>query len=214
VPMTPNRFPGSNVLTGVTLQPWVDNVVSHTVGGAFQGFIPIRPRSVVCDLWVHSGGTHSTTAGVSVTLPLNTIGYDRGNNWNTSTYQFTAPVSGDYLVDGLVYWLNLSSGYYVQPGYYVGATNQGAGNNVCYGDTTLRFTFGEYRQPMTAGDILYVYSYHANLLGGSSNKDVGGEVRISLIDDGITESPTTNPSPGSQIILRTSYTRTVDLLVF
>jgi len=206
-------MPGE-ILNNVTLNPWVDNVVPHTLGQAYEGIVVVRPRSVICDLWAHTGGVHSTAPGALVRLPLNTIGYDRGSNWDTSLYQMVAPVDGDYLVDGLVYWLDLSTGYYVQPGYYVGSTNQGAANNVCYGATTLRLKFGEYRQPMSQGDILYSYSYHANLSGAATNKDVGGEIRVSLIDDGVVESPTVNPSPSTQLILRTSYKRTVDLWVF
>lgn len=56
---------------------------------------------------VGSGGT--TTVLASAKVPFNAEFYDNGNNFNTSTYTFTAPVTGTYFFNASMYIQGASS---------------------------------------------------------------------------------------------------------
>ncbi len=54
----------------------------------------------------------SFTSGVTVSVPFNSIVEQKGSNYNTSTYRFTAPISGSYLVTAACQGNNLGANWY------------------------------------------------------------------------------------------------------
>ena len=55
-------------------------------------------------------GNSDATYSSGSNIPFNITGYNRGSNFNTSTYAFTAPVAGVYLFSAALY-LTSSSGF-------------------------------------------------------------------------------------------------------
>lgn len=55
-------------------------------------------------------GNSDATYSSGSNIPFNVTGYNRGSNFNTSTYAFTAPVAGAYLFSASLY-LTSSSGF-------------------------------------------------------------------------------------------------------
>jgi len=216
MPRTPYRFPGTALLTGVTLQPWVDNTVPHGLGKTYSGFILTRPTSTVCDLNVKLASAQSCAIG-EVDINLDTITWDLGSNFNTTTHRFTAPVDGDYFIQGVVSWVNM-----LQYGY----STSGYEGSVCgkyYWHTwinawtsSIKNPFHNMRQRLTQGETVKVWAFHGACAGGPNpgTQSANSELHISLVDDGVRESPTFNPAPNTNIILRVSYEQTVDLIVF
>jgi len=51
-----------------------------------------------------TSGNTSFSQNTMTTIPLNTVVFDAGSNFNTSTYRFTAPVAGNYYFYAQVYF--------------------------------------------------------------------------------------------------------------
>lgn len=83
---------------------------------------PNRPafKAFQGSTFTYSGGT-----GPAKITALDTKQFDTGNNYNTSTQRFVAPVSGLYFFFGQIYYGSGSDGYY-GAGIYVNGSQQNA----------------------------------------------------------------------------------------
>lgn len=206
---------GSRVLTGVTLSPWVDNTVPHGLGRNYSGFIPIRPRKTLCGVWVGLSGNQTIPRYWS-TVALNTTSYDWGGNWVPASYWMVAPVAGDYSVDASINYYNVSSTDWLRIGVNVnGARYEKMGGYVSTTVTWWPVTQTFPRVRVNAGEYIKLDAYR-DIVGSSTiyASMTSSYMKIGLVDDGIGESSTTNPAPETNILLRVSYTQTVDLIVF
>jgi hypothetical protein len=79
-----------NLFTNNTLRVKVDSAGRMT--NAFQP-----------SLGVYMSSTQSIASGVRTKVAFNTIDFQRGSNYNTSTYRFTAPIEGVYLIQAHLY---------------------------------------------------------------------------------------------------------------
>lgn len=208
-------FGGSVILTSVVLSPWVDNTIAHGLGRPYIGFIPIRPRGVVCNL--RAGLTASVTmAQWWNTVPLDTTSYDLGGHWDVVNHQMLAPVSGDYQFSAAIEWNTPPVGTQLRLGVNVaGSRYELHGSHVSATHTYWPVGESLTRLRTTSGSIIKLEGYHeyAGTVGVWPYENVT-RLHVALIDDGIRESPTTNPAPQTNILLRVSYTQTVDLMVF
>lgn len=73
------------------------------IDGSGRMMVPLNPAFLASN----SGGTHTTN--VNTVLDYNTAQLNRGNNYSTSTYAFTAPVAGVYYFYAQVYQQNVAA---------------------------------------------------------------------------------------------------------
>lgn len=84
---------------------WFDDTLGYVMwplsgSGVSMSTVPYRARA--------TGGTQSiAVSGTPTICHINNALSDPNSNFNTTTYQYTAPVSGDYLIIGQATW-NLS----------------------------------------------------------------------------------------------------------
>jgi hypothetical protein len=127
-----------------------------------------------------------------------------------------APVAGDYAIDAGINYYNAAVTDWIRIAINVGgARYEKMGTYIVSATTWWPITQTFPRISVNNGDVIKLEGYHQNS-GNISiyDGDYSTFLRVSLIDDGIGESPTTNPSPDTNILLRVSYTQTVDLVVF
>jgi len=123
--------------------------------------------------WFVSGsGWHTTTtAGV---LPLTTANMNIGNHFNTSTYRFTAPVSGVYQVNTIFYMeaagqavlKKNGADYAPADALIVGFTNEGTKSELASASFCIYLSSGDYIQlGARNGQTVRVYLGHTHFSG-------------------------------------------------
>ena len=88
------------------------NTMALTTGGSERMRIDSAGRVTMPyqpSFRVYLGSTQSISASTQYIVAFNTENYDDGNNFNTSTYRFTAPVSGMYMFTGHILFDTSSS---------------------------------------------------------------------------------------------------------
>jgi hypothetical protein len=60
------------------------------------------PYQVGCVAYLNAGQTNVSGGNGAYRVNLNAVGYNVGSGFNTTTYKFTAPIAGRYLVLGVV----------------------------------------------------------------------------------------------------------------
>jgi len=148
-----------------------NNISRATIDSAGRVTMPYQPSF---------NGTNSATFGMANStwsaIPVNTIRWDRGNNFNASTFRFTAPVGGVYQVNTSVQLENCSSVTWVYLYPVVNGTNS-ATNGVNFSDFTPTGTYYTHSHSCTlllsAGDYMewkYIKSGgSADLKGATEN---------------------------------------------
>jgi len=58
--------------------------------------------------WVYAG-TSQDILGASTQIQLNIESYDIGSNFNTDTYRFVTPIPGNYMINSIIKWSNLTA---------------------------------------------------------------------------------------------------------
>jgi len=113
-----------------------------------------------------------TTYNSGANIPFNATGYNSGSNYNTSTYQFTAPVAGVYFFSASLYLTN-SSGF--TSNYQFGLVKNGSffgfngGDNVAVANASPNGNGGTVEVTVTvvinlaAGDTVAVRPRSASL---------------------------------------------------
>ena len=158
-----------------TLRIGVGNADNPTEVGQFNanGYKPAEPVVIM-----GYSTTNQTIANGTVTkLQYNAIGYETtsSSNYNTSTYEYTIPYNGIYLINHtveiLLYANSIHSGIYVNGG--TGGSSRGindrwqqSGNSVNSGNdhhTTINIK----TLNLIAGDVISFYTYHSS--GASKN---------------------------------------------
>lgn len=203
------------LITGVTLEPWVDNSVAHTLGRTPNGFVVVKRNYVANKAHGYrSSGVYSLGPGAWTQIPLNSEEYDEGNNFDATTGSYECPVDGDYeihlggriegLAAGSIYGMALSIDGALPTtsmGYMYGQ-----GMLICSGSTRLR---------LNEGQTVAMVAWNGD--SGAANRNVRFEENrmvVHVVDDGVQDNQAANPSPTTSIYLRVSYTQTVDLWVF
>ena len=101
-----------------------------------------------------SGNTGQATAGW-ITVYLNAESYDPGNNFDTSTYTYTVPENGLYLITATVGFTDATASNLYRIGIHVNGTLNSMGRLVCSsgGEFTLSITDV---LNLTVNDAVYV----------------------------------------------------------
>lgn len=109
---------------------------------------------------------NSSTFSGTGTVPFDQTAFNRGNCYNTSTYRFTAPVSG-------VYWFNVLLATQVATTWQLITLNINGGRNRDLIEAISVPINGEFHSStiatLSAGDYVTINSESGNLQGGISN---------------------------------------------
>jgi hypothetical protein len=126
---------------------------------------------------------NATGDGTGVQIPFNATSYDNGGDYNTSSYQFQAPVDGVYLFTGLVYTYGFTSSHtvaFMQIAVGAGTYQPYTINPWLMGaNQTLSLPFS-FQAKMVAGDLAklswFVYggSKIIGIAGGALNSGFQG----------------------------------------
>ena len=104
-----------NSVTSPTADPFLisqgtalgtNDVMSISTGGCIN--YPLQPMFSV---YLSADVTNATGDGTTVApVPFNTESFDTNSNFNTGTYQFSAPVTGHYWLSAIIYMYGIASG--------------------------------------------------------------------------------------------------------
>lgn len=159
-----------------TLRIGVGNADNPTEVGRFTsaGYKPAEPVAIMG----YSTTNQTIANGTTTKLQYNAIGYETtsSSNYNTSTYEYTIPYNGIYLINNTVeilfYANSIHSGIYINGGN--GGSSRGhndpwqqSGNSVNSGNdhhTTINIK----TLNLTAGDVISFYTYHSS----GASKDI------------------------------------------
>jgi hypothetical protein len=98
--------------------------------------------------------SQNITANTQTIIALNTKEFDVGNNFNTSTYRFTAPVAGRYLFTAAVQFSNTGGAHTV---FKINGSTRNDGW-VDFGDATASAQSRIY--DLVSGDYVQLACYH------------------------------------------------------
>ena len=123
-----------------------------------------------------TGNANYATVNENVAFPANTAGFNIGGHYNTSTYRFTAPVTGNYLFT--YSGISSTAGAQSRPMFYVNGSSSGAGNiqmGISGGDrgsesqatsAIIRLNVGDYVDLRSqAGSLYYYGANHSSFTG-------------------------------------------------
>ena len=170
-----------------TLRIGVGNADSPTEVARFSsnGYVPKKPYA----FYAYDASTQTISNATQTKLEYDSIAYETGSTsyYNTSTYTWTAPYNGIYLVNHFVEMAaganSIHSGIFVNGG---GNTSKGfrdvwnqTGNSVnASSDNASQYNVKHAN--LVAGDTLEFYTYHSS--GGSKNVSPSRTgVQITLI---------------------------------
>ncbi len=122
------------------------------------------------------------TTATWTTVALNGEDFDTNNNFNTSDYKYTVPVTGYYLLVGQVYVANADNGYAITA--IVKNATSGVTNGVVLAEQRIITSSGSINKPNNC-------SYFGLLTAGDTITLVG------YIDD--TTTPTINASDANKV---------------
>ena len=95
------EFNPQNYINGVAINVGLNGSSQAVIiDGSGRMMVPLNPAFLASN----SAGTHTTNA--NTVLDFNTAQLNRGNNYNTTTYAFTAPVAGTYYFYAQIYQQN------------------------------------------------------------------------------------------------------------
>lgn len=111
--------------TTITIAGETDLVNSVITGGYYSSeYCPLGFK--VGEIWYKAKAYANTTQNLAGNVPTvitaNTEIYDINSNYNTSTYMYTAPISGYYLVSGAIKFFNVGANVRVFSQIYNGST--------------------------------------------------------------------------------------------
>lgn len=163
---------GASAWTGLTDTPGsitADKVVRGNSGGTALEFAETGKHTTMC--WAFRNANQLNLPNNTWTkIQVNAEQYAPGNNFNTATYKFVAPVAGYYLLVGNVGFINLVADKRYMVGLYVNTTR------VCWVAYHASYTGACYGNASTvvhlaAGDEVFLYG---NPDAGVSTVDVFG----------------------------------------
>ena len=163
---------GASAWTGLTDTPGsitADKVVRGNSGGTALEFAETGKHTAMC--WAFRNANQNDLPNNTWTkIQVNAEQYDPGNNFDTATYKFVAPVAGYYLLVGNVGFINLVADKRYMVGLYVNTTR------VCWVAYHASYTGACYGNASTvvhlaAGDEVFLYG---NPDAGVSTVDVFG----------------------------------------
>ena len=95
------EFSPQNYINGLAINVGANGSSQAVIiDGSGRMMVPLNPAFLASN----SAGTHTTNA--NTVLDFNTAQLNRGNNYSTSTYAFTAPVAGTYYFYAQIYHQN------------------------------------------------------------------------------------------------------------
>ena len=163
---------GASAWTGLTDTPGgitANKVVRGNAGGTALEFAETGKHTAMC--WAFRNANQNNLPNNTWTkIQVNAEQYDPGNNFDTATYKFVAPVAGYYLLVGNVGFINLVADKRYMVGLYVNTTR------VCWVAYHASYTGACYGNASTvvhlaAGDEVFLYG---NPDAGVSTVDVFG----------------------------------------
>jgi hypothetical protein len=101
---------GTTGASGIALA--TNNAVAMTIDTTGRVF---TPNQVAFSVYLNS----SVTATANTVIPCATELFDIGNNYNTSTYTFTAPVAGKYMLGFTVRYNGYATNVYLHPRFNI-----------------------------------------------------------------------------------------------
>ena len=173
---------GPNVIVSAnrTLQFGVGTSFSAAGGGTFTAHMNIDTLGRVTmpgqpSFSAFLTASQAITSNTWTRVNVNTVRWNIGNHFNTSTSLFTAPVAGTYLIGYTIQFESTTTGGYLYSGIQVngGFYHYGEGRRLngqtWLGDNTLGNAQLVY---LNAGDTaaLWAYSEGANSLGGGGQR--------------------------------------------
>lgn len=143
-------------------------ITSTQVSGIDKSITTTDSNPYKFSVYMSANQTLSATPGAYNKLVLNTEEYDTNNNFNTTTYTYTIPVTGYYIFTGCAQLLSQAASYFIISLSKTGTTEyrRFAENPNCTGNITLS---GAIEGLYTSGETI---SFGA--LSGTASKVVGG----------------------------------------
>jgi hypothetical protein len=89
--------------------------------------------------------TNTTGDGTDYLVPFNTVDFDQANNYNNTTYTFTAPSAGDYLAISKLILKNVNSSHTEALGFFT-----------LNGSTTVGYSLVNPSATRTPGNAVYI----------------------------------------------------------
>lgn len=87
----------TNLITDTAMAFYTSSTERMRIDAGGRVTMPYQPAFAV------NGNTGTVTVSAGAAVPFNNELYDNGNNFNTSTYTFTAPVAGAYFFNASMY---------------------------------------------------------------------------------------------------------------
>lgn len=212
-PIAAKPIVDGRLIEDVALEPFEDNVINHGLGRELLGYWVVRRQHVRSYFEVGlSGDQVVTTGAVGETIEFADEAIDDGDNFNTTTFRYVAPVKGLYkfnlsgeasLADGQRFVIDL----FVNGAIVAGNFAVGNGTNSCIQSVApiIRLEADDY----VTGYVEHDGAGDMDLLDGVVTYMRGG-----LIDEGVQDRQAANTTPERTLILRASYAHTVSLWVF
>jgi hypothetical protein len=146
--------PTINVQTNHPLIFNTNNTERMRIDSSGRVTMPFQPS-----VGVRMSNVQSINSGIRTKVAFDTIDFQRGSNYNTSTYRFTAPVAGVYLVQSrlYIYTVNQSEVHiYINGSIFI----RSAGVNV--GSTNPHGYQVNHTLNLALGDYIEIYGEHSN----------------------------------------------------
>lgn len=151
-------------------------LVDHTIAGIHTKVeVPV---TVSYKASAYLSGTHNISTGTVTLVNLDTEIFDSNNNFSTVSHQYTAPVTGHYLIAGTT-GMAIESGKVMQCHIFVNGTSISrsadssatATNNLSLSTTTVT--------ALTAGDLVDLRVFHTNV-GTTALANSLGQTRLDI----------------------------------
>lgn len=158
-------FTAFDTLPAASLDELVENIEALQDGTAFDSStsLPANTLSNPYKFHAYRSGAWTMTTNVQTIVPLNAELFDTNSNFNTSTYQYTVPMTGFYYFNGSVRMATISAAgvgsYIVKNGSIAIAGHSGVPTGYTGGFSTAMLVSGLVS--CTAGDLIEMQYYGA-----------------------------------------------------
>jgi hypothetical protein len=213
-PVFKKEIVDSRLISGVTLSPFVENVVDHRLARELRGWIAVKRDVPAFEFHATMSANQSINNTTVTKLNFDTETYDYGSNFSPSTYQATIPRTGTYRFDGMAKWQAALGGLSAQITNYKNNTTVLSTNVIAQNDPAsdpVQET--HFEGHLTKNDVVGLWCSQNTGAAHNILAMATGFFRGSLVDR-LFDLQVSNATPDKTLVLRASVEQTVDLLVF